>query len=63
MIALPDGQQNKKQQMNKLIDTENRMAVSRGKEGWGGDEEGQGGQIHGDRRQGTPWLLQMLHHE
>lgn len=38
--------------MNKLTDAENRMVVTGGKEGWGEDEEGQGGQIHGDRRLG-----------
>lgn len=30
--------------MNKLLDTENRMVVTRWKEGWGADKEGKGGQ-------------------
>lgn len=38
--------------MNKLTDTENRVVVTRRKEGWGEDEEGQGSQIQGDRRLG-----------
>ena len=37
-----------KQNKNKLIDTENRLVVTRGEQVWGEGEMGNGGQLYGD---------------
>lgn len=63
MISLLYQIQNKKQLVNKqnketnlkLIDTDKRMAVTRGEGVWGDDEESKGDQIYGDRRLGFSW--------
>ena len=40
---------------NKLIDTDNRIAVTKDEGEWGGTEEGKAGQTHGDRKPDLGW--------
>ena len=40
--------QTNEQTKHKLIDTENRLVVTRGERGWGVGEIGEGGQLYGD---------------